>query len=559
VSSPAIIADQDVSDLLGVKLHPDSAQIISDLISRAVESAGVPYKSKLSEQLPSNLSDELTTTGRIIWCSTYKVLCEVNFVHICLREYHYNHRPSFIRSLPSVKVLSNSGSDVETLSGDELLSFLSKLDFAVLGMVGSIFNSHWDEASVKVFAAEEGSLVDVSCKDFIDVLEIAGVPSIASSSAKHLRRKKFWRVRTSSKDIDKCTTASGGGSSSSAISEERHMSSSSTYVPVSTHAETGVICSIVGEVPPIQCVDLLGFKLHSSNAELVYKVFSCLRESAKLSLSGSTLNYLLAAVSGELSPVGRAIWCMTYRELHLSNFMSKCLCTYHCKYRPDLIRALPDIRIVSSSSDCKLVPLNGGSLLDFLSKLDCAIREEVKSIFESQWDEVSGKVFSKLEDRPLSDVRCEDVVDVLDIAGIPAVAFSESQRYALNKRKRLENSNKVTSEGETLEGGTTGLVSSSSSSHLQSELSFQPEPESLSECTGSSLPLVVDYVAASNVSSEYFLTASDDLVSAADDIAPVLEVSVGELSTPSSLPLVVDYVAASNVSGECFLTASDVL
>ncbi|WP_141663427.1 hypothetical protein, partial [Candidatus Ichthyocystis sparus] len=93
VSSPAIIADQDVSDLLGVKLHPDSAQIISDLISRAVESAGVPYKSKLSEQLPSNLSDELTTTGRIIWCSTYKVLCRDNFVHRCFSKYYGDHIP----------------------------------------------------------------------------------------------------------------------------------------------------------------------------------------------------------------------------------------------------------------------------------------------------------------------------------------------------------------------------------------------------------------------------------------------------------------------------------
>uniref|UniRef100_UPI00114752BA hypothetical protein n=1 Tax=Candidatus Ichthyocystis sparus TaxID=1561004 RepID=UPI00114752BA len=103
VSSPAIIADQDVSDLLGVKLHPDSAQIISDLISRAVESAGVPYKSKLSEQLPSNASDKLTETGRIIWCSTYKVLCRDNFVHRCFSKYYGDHIPDFIPSLPNIK------------------------------------------------------------------------------------------------------------------------------------------------------------------------------------------------------------------------------------------------------------------------------------------------------------------------------------------------------------------------------------------------------------------------------------------------------------------------
>ncbi|WP_092481276.1 hypothetical protein [Candidatus Ichthyocystis sparus] len=559
VAASDFTAVSGVFESLGAELHPDSAEIVKGLLLRVYVLAGCICRSIIKKQFPSNLSDELMAVGRTIWCNTYRVLCEVNFVHMCLREYHYKHRPDFIRSLPSTKVLSNSGRDVETLSGDKLLSFLSKLDSAVLGMVGSVFNSHWDEANVKVFAVEEGSLVDVSCKDFIDVLEIAGVPLIASSSAKHLRKKRSSRIRTSSKDIDKCTTASGGGSSSSAILEEGHMSSSSGCVTVSTHAETGGICSVVGEDLPIKCVDLLGFKFHPGSAELVYKVFCCLRESVRMSLSGSTLNHLLATASGELSPVGRAIWCMTYRELYLSSLIFKCLCAYHYKYRPNLIRELPNIRIVSSSSDCKLVPLSGRSLLDFLSKLDSAIRVEVKSMFDPQWDEVAGKIFARLGDVSLSDTSCEDIIGVLDTAGIPAVAFSASQRDTLSKRKKLENSNKVTCESTALEDGTTDLVSSSSGSHLQSKLPCQPESESLSEGAGSLLPHAVDSVAALNVSSEYFLTASDDLVSNVGDIAPVLEVSVDELYAPSLLPLVVDSVAASNVSGECFLTASDVL
>ncbi|WP_176696170.1 hypothetical protein [Candidatus Ichthyocystis sparus] len=45
--------------------------------------------------------------------------------------------------------------------------------------------------------------------------------------------------------------------------------------------------------------------------------------------------------------------------------MSRFFCICHCKYRPDLILLLSSVIVLPSSSDCKLVPLSGGSLLGF--------------------------------------------------------------------------------------------------------------------------------------------------------------------------------------------------
>ncbi|WP_092460631.1 hypothetical protein [Candidatus Ichthyocystis sparus] len=524
VAASSFTAGSSIFDSLGVKLHPDSAQIINDLLFKVDALAKRTYKSVISKQLPLSVSDKLTATGRTVWYSAYRVLCDVNFVHSCLCEYHAKHRPGFIRSLPVIKVLSNSsGSDMETLSGGGLLSFLSKLDSAVRGTVESVFNSHWDEAVDKVFSVlEEGGVCAVSCKDFTDVLNIAGIPSMALSSLSYLTTQSS-ETHTSSKDVDKCTSLESG-SSSSPIVEERHTSSSRVSIPVFTRAEAGIVCPVAEEAPSIQYVGLLGVKLHTDSAELIGKLFSDLRESAELSYSNSISNCLLMSVDSELSVVGRAVWFSTYRELHLYSFVSKCICIYHYKYRPNFMRALPSIRVLSSSSDHKLVSLSGGSLLDFLSKLDCAIRKELESIFNLEWDREVFKVFSKLEDIPLSNVRCGDFIDVLDVAGIPVVAFSASKRQlAVGKRKILGNSSKVTSEGTTSGSGTVNLARSSSSLQLQSELSSQPEPESLPEGTVFSLPLIAESVA----------------VSTADDIVPDLEVLGDELSEPSFSTLLV--------------------
>ncbi|WP_176696446.1 hypothetical protein, partial [Candidatus Ichthyocystis sparus] len=349
-------------------------------------------------------------------------------------------------------------------------------------------------------------------------LDIAGIPSIASSLIWNLKpgcassrssvsvvfpmepslmshlKTRYSGTNTSDEYVDKSTT-SGDGSSLGSIVGGKHASSSRVYIPVSTHAATGIVCATVG-VPSIKYVDLLGVKLHLGSAELICRLFRDLRESARKSYSHSMYNHLSTAMNSELSTIGRAIWCRIYRELHLSSFMSRCLCIYHYKYRPDFIRALPDIRVLSSTSDCELVPLSGGVLLDFLSKLDCAAFNVVQSVFESQWDVVADRVFAKLEDGSLSGVSCEDVISVLDIAGIPASAFSAPQRQLKTGKRKVSGNggSEVASGGATLVSATTGLVSPSSSLQLQSELLSQPETELLSEGTGSSSSIVIEPV-----------------------------------------------------------------
>ncbi|WP_176696731.1 hypothetical protein, partial [Candidatus Ichthyocystis sparus] len=169
-----------------------------------------------------------------------------------------------------------------------------------------------------------------------------------------------------------------------------------------------------------------------------------------------------------------------------------------------LLLAHPGIRVLSSTSDCELVTLSGGVLLDFLSKLDCAAFNVVQPVFESQWDVVADRVFAKLEDGSLSDVSCEDVISVLDIAGIPASAFSALQRQIRTARGKASgnSSSKVASGGATLVSATTGLVSPSSSSQLQSELLSQSGPELLSEGTGPYLPIVTKTITQRRVISE---------------------------------------------------------
>ncbi|WP_092415439.1 hypothetical protein [Candidatus Ichthyocystis sparus] len=527
-TAPACTASSDVFDSLGVNLHPDSAQIVNDLLLKVDKLAGRIYRGTVSKQFTSSVSGGLTMTGLSIWYNTYGPLFKVSFVYRCLREYHCKHRPVFIRSLPVIKVLSDfSGNDVETLNGDVLLSFLSKLDSAVRGMVEGIFNSNWAEVTGNVFSAlEEGYLGDISCKDFIDVLGIAGLPSMVFSPVSYLKKQSS-KTNTDSKDIGSCTAPGDGSSSSAPIAEGGHASSSSVSIPVSAHADTEIICVDVEEVSPTKCVDLLGLKFHPDSAEIICKLFSGLRESARTSCSCSIINYLLTAINSGLSAVGIVIWCNVYRELHLYSFVSKCLCIYHYKYRPSFVRVLPDIRILSSSSDCNLVPLSGDVLSVFLSKLDCAIRDVVESIFDYEWDEEAAKVFSKLEDGSLSNVSCEDIINVLDVAGIPVVAFSASQRWRTpGKRKTSGSSSKVTSEGTASASGATDVACSASSSQFQSELSYQSE-------------------VASTVSGES-LIASDVLLlsTAADDVSD-LEVLVDGLSTPCSSPVLVPESSSS--------------
>ncbi|WP_176695630.1 hypothetical protein, partial [Candidatus Ichthyocystis sparus] len=437
-------------------------------------------------------------TERAIWYRTYKATCEVSFVSRCFGEYHAKHRPDFVRSISKIQVLSDAKGN--------LLDFLLSLDCAIRREMESVFSSCWSEVSVSL---EGESLSAINCRDFVKVLDVAGILAMALSTNVGISTKgrggkgkgavsvtSVIDLTHSSPPSPRSLPSQSGdsqlgsslplGGTSSALPELTLLSSSigdsvgesssvliaakrhkgSDNVPVSTHSDAGTVCAAAGVLPvsteaststasavlvsssrsllSVQYVDLLGVRLHPDSAKLIYDLFFVIRRSAKASYS-MALGRLLRAVSSELSAVGQAIWCRTYRELHLLSFMARCLCLYHYKYRPDFIRSLAGIRVLSSSSDRNLVPLSGGELLSFLSKLDCAIREEVESIFSLEWDRVADSVFAELEDGSLSDVGCEDLINIFDAVSAPVVAFSISQEY--EKKRVINKSSKKSGSG----------------------------------------------------------------------------------------------------------------
>ncbi|WP_176695615.1 hypothetical protein, partial [Candidatus Ichthyocystis sparus] len=242
-----------------------------------------------------------------------------------------------------------------------------------------------------------------------------------------------------------------GESSSNLVAAKRHKGNDSVSVPAcTTTAVAQTVSTEAGTVTAsafptsssraslsVQCVDLLGVKLHPCSARLVYDLFSTTRAFAKKSCS-RVLSRFLSDVRSEISTVRQAvIWCRTYKKLHLLGSMAKFLCTYHSKYRPDFIRSLANTRVLSSSSDCSLVPLSGRGLLSFLSKLDCAIGEEVKAVFNLEWDELSVSAFAGLEDGSLSDIGCADLINILYTVTAPVVVFSISKGYEKYQRRMI--------------------------------------------------------------------------------------------------------------------------
>ncbi|WP_176696831.1 hypothetical protein, partial [Candidatus Ichthyocystis sparus] len=480
-------------------VFPECALMIEGLFSKVDALARSIYEDMVSKQLPQEISDKLSVTERAIWYRTYKATCEVSFVSRCFGEYHTKHRPDFVRSISKIQVLSDARGN--------LLDFLLCLDCTIRREMESVFSSCWSEVSVSL---EDESLSAISCRDFVRVLDVAGIPAVALSARVRVSTKgrggkgKSAVSVTSVIDLTHSSppsprslpSQSGGsqlgsslplGETSSALTELTLLSSSvgdsvgesssglivakrhkgSDSVPVSTYSEAGTVCTTaVGVLPvstkaststasavsissscaslSVQYVDLLGVRLHPDSAKLICNLFSVIRRSAKTSYS-MALKRLLRAVSSELSAVEQAIWCRTYRELHLLSFMARCLCLYHHGYRPDFIRSLAGIRVLSSSSDRNVVPLSGAELLSFLSKLDCAIREEVESIFSLEWDRVADSVFAELEDGSLSDVDCKDLINIFDAVSVPVVAFSISQEY--EKKRVINKSSKKSGSG----------------------------------------------------------------------------------------------------------------
>ncbi|WP_175330742.1 hypothetical protein, partial [Candidatus Ichthyocystis hellenicum] len=328
--------DLDVLGSLGVVLSSDSARVVEGIFLKADVFARLAYNRMVARQLPSSVGEKLTMTGRAVWYFTYKVMCENNFVSRCIGEYHHKHRPVFIRALPSIQVFSSSSDrSLVPLTGDRLSDFLSRLDCAIHSRVKSVFNSCWSEVSVTL---EEESLNAVSCKDFTDVLDIAGIPPLSLSAMVAANAG-----REINKGTGKCATASesvqfssvggpDGESSSDTIAAKRHKDGGSVSVPTCAErvivrapvwmpppsSETDVITS--STLPPparaslsVRSVYLLGIKLHSDSAELTDKIFDEARKFARQSFMHSMSSYILTIFNSELPVIGKAIWFKTYK------------------------------------------------------------------------------------------------------------------------------------------------------------------------------------------------------------------------------------------------------
>ncbi|WP_141663809.1 hypothetical protein [Candidatus Ichthyocystis sparus] len=567
---------------LGVVLSPESVRVIAGLFYEVGEFARRVYEGMIRKQLPSIMSGKFSMTGLAIWYHTYSSMCKYFFVSRCLGEYHANHRPGFIRTLPSIQVVSDfSGHDAVTLTGDALLGFLSRLDCAIRSEVESIFDSCLSEVSVPL---REESLSAINCRDLVDVMSVAGISQVALSvmllgfrvkKAKKRRihkddvpvpvpvlvpggtrivRAPFWvppLANPSELSLLSSDENSRGGPSSDPIAVEGHaddavsvphpselspLSSaensrggpSSDPIAAEGHVDDGVavavphpselsplsstencggvpspdLISAEGDTPSssafsipsyLECASSLGVELHPDSVPLIHSFFRRVHLYIVTSFLRSVRSYISTAIGSGLSVVGRFVWFETYRELNLYNFISRCLGSYHYNYRPDFVRDLSNIRVLSDSSDLGL-QLSGGGLVDFLSRLDYVVHNLINCVFNSQWDVEVDRACSGLEDGSLDNVSCEDLIYVLNTAGVPELALSVYQRRRKGVKRRREgikrsrkgipgSSSKITSKGKASSGGATGV-----GLQPQPELLLQPQPELLPQPQPELLP-----------------------------------------------------------------------
>lgn len=153
---------------------------------------------------------------------------------------------------------------------------------------------------------------------------------------------------------------------------------------------------------------------------------------------------------------------------------------------------------------------------------------------------MAGKVFAELENVSLSDVRFEDVINIIDVADVPVVAFSDFQRSKLSKRKRSENSNTVTITNrvrllEVIPQVLRVLFPVCNFSWII----ISTWTWVIIEGTGSYLPLVVESVAESNVSGESFLNNSDVILVSTAIIASDFE-ALEQLPVFPTISLVIE-------------------
>ncbi|WP_092460635.1 hypothetical protein [Candidatus Ichthyocystis sparus] len=559
-------------DLLGVTLLPEVAEIIKELFCNFRKFADLVCDVVVADYLSTiSESSELSATGRYICCKNYRELHLSALMYRCLCVYNLRYRPNFIRTLTitGIQVLSSSSDRrLVPLTGSRLLDFLSRLDCAISNIVNSVFNLKWDETAKRFFSeVKEGSLGYVGCKDLIAVLDACGIPGVALAELRKHERQNRGGTSGSSRGTVGGTSGVGtidlarslpSSAQSFQLPQSKPQSRPRFSSPLREYAgspsELIRLSSAVGpdgDVPlSVQCVDLLGVTLLPDSAEIINKLFRDLRVFAR-NFTGKavTVHSFTNLMNSKLLEIGRAIWCKNYKEVQKSNFMYKCLCAYYSRQYPDFIRALAGIKILSSPSERRLVPLTGVVLLDFLSRLECAIRETLLHMFELDWGEMVGDIFDKLEERSLDAVNLRDFVSVLDVAGIPSSVTSGSSgylRYFVGVRdirdKNSRISSKITSEDVVL--GSSVVVA-------------LPKGDAGS----SSSPATIESVSVSTVSDKPVaaLTVSDEPagVTATDTVSNAVALPKG--AAKSSLTLAAtESVAVSTASDEpAGVTATD--
>ncbi|WP_139057590.1 hypothetical protein, partial [Candidatus Ichthyocystis hellenicum] len=551
-------------DLLGVTLLPEVAEIIKELFCNFRKFADLVCDVVVADYLSTiSESSELSATGRYICCKNYRELHLSALMYRCLCVYNLRYRPNFIRTLTitGIQVLSSSSDRrLVPLTGSRLLDFLSRLDCAISNIVNSVFNLKWDETAKRFFSeVKEGFLGYVGCKDLIAVLDACGIPGVALAELRKHERQNRGGTSGSSRGTVGGTSGVGtidlarslpSSAQSFQLPQSKPQSRPRFSSPLREYAgspsELIRLSSAVGpdgDVPlSVQCVDLLGVTVLPDSAEIINKLFRDLRVFAR-NFTGKavTVHSFTNLMNSKLLEIGRAIWCKNYKEVQKSNFMYKCLCAYYSRQYPDFIRALAGIKILSSPSERRLVPLTGVVLLDFLSRLECAIRETLLHMFELDWGEMVGDIFDKLEERSLDAVNLRDFVSVLDVAGIPSSVTSGSSgylRYFVGVRdirdKNSRISSKITSEDVVLGSSVVVALPKGAAGSSSSPATI----ESVSVSTVSDKP-----VAALTVSDEPAGVTATDTVSNA--------VALPKGAAKSSLTLAAtESVAVSTASDE---------
>ncbi|WP_141663465.1 hypothetical protein [Candidatus Ichthyocystis sparus] len=343
-------------------------------------------------------------------------------------------------------------------------------------------------------------------------------------------------------------------------SSDRSVVRAPVWTPPVLESGDTLTSSTVSVPSYLECTALLGVELHPDSVRLLHELFRNIRRSFMASFPRSVSDHISSTVFSELPAIDRVVWFRTYRELHLSSFMSRCFCVYHSRYRPSFMRSIADIRVLPGSSGSDLMPLSGVSLVDFLSRLDCVVRDLIKAIFSLRWDVEANKASSELGCVSLSNVSYEDLIRLLDVDSVFAPAFSIVRKYMIDESETLVSSSEVTSEG------------TASGSNI---IAHEPLPKrrlrSMKQLGSSSLlegPDSTSDKSSSSILEDVSVSTVEDTVSGVRVLEESASAPISSPASPAPVPIpsplsesmvtaVVDILSASVIGGDVHSGVSD--